>query len=87
MADSDKLQKVLNICNHLSADEKVEVVRRLAGDCSLSVVFGNYLHTEMIDQINKFSDNELMAAMLKAIAKKISSQDSSQESERNKKGE
>nr|MDZ8061318.1 hypothetical protein [Nostoc sp. EkiNYC01] len=74
MADTDQLQKVLNICNHLSDDEKIEVLTRLIGDCILSIVFGSNYKT--IDRINTFSDKELMAVLLKAITKKISSDDS-----------
>lgn len=65
-------EKIFELCDRLSPDKKAQMVKRLLGDQSLQVAFGNsQLHADTIYQIN-LSDKDQMAMILRAIANKIS---------------
>ncbi len=65
-------EKVFELWGRLSAEKKAQLLKRMLGDQSLQVVFGNsQLHVDTIYQIN-LSDKDQMATIFRAIADKIS---------------
>lgn len=68
----DDEEKIFELCDRLSPDNKAQLVKHLLGDQSLQVMFGNsQLHVGTMYQIN-LSDKDQMAMLLRAIADKIS---------------
>lgn len=75
MLDKDEsgLEKLMQNCDRLSAEEKAKLLKHLLGDPGFQVIVGsNQVHATTVYQLN-LNSPEQIATVLDAIAKKISS--------------